>query len=116
VFRDPAWADDTYVFGYPRVPTSVDADLVVRTGEVVNPAITSWRGDEYFLYSAITRPGNSGGPIVAHNGRVLGIVAHEALYKRQSGNPFYRGVPAHTVVTALEGFGLGDLAKLEDWT
>ena len=107
VFRDPVWADDAYVFGYPPVPTSVDADLtvqkgkvvnpltaseeerdlLVQRGEVVNPAIKSWRGDEYFLYSAITRPGNSGGPIVAQDGRVVGIVAHDVLDKGRSDEP-----------------------------
>jgi hypothetical protein len=136
VLRDPVWADDVYVFGYPPVPTSVDADLtvqkgkvvnplatsdaerdlLVQRGEVVNPAIKSWRGDEYFLYSAITRPSNSGGPIVAQDGRVVGIVAHDVLDKGRSDEPFYRGIAARTVVTALASFGLGDLAKLEDWT
>jgi Trypsin-like peptidase domain len=115
-FRDPVWADDAYVFGYPPVPTSVDADLTVQKGEVVNPAIKSWDDSEYFLYSAITRPGNSGGPIVAQDGRVVGIVAHEVLDTGRSAEPFFRGIPARTVVAALDSFGIGELAKLEDWT
>jgi hypothetical protein len=30
--------------------------------------------EKVFLYSAIARPGNSGGPIVAQDGRVIGLV------------------------------------------
>jgi hypothetical protein len=32
-----------------------------------------------FLYSAIARPGNSGGPIIAHDGRVIGIVVQDSM-------------------------------------
>jgi S1-C subfamily serine protease len=65
-FRDPDWADEVYVFGYPRVPMTADMAITVQRGEVVNPsAETIPDGQKIFLYSAIARPGNSGGPIVA---------------------------------------------------
>jgi Trypsin-like peptidase domain len=37
-FRDPAWADEVYVFGYPRVPMIAGRAITVQRGEVVNPA------------------------------------------------------------------------------
>jgi S1-C subfamily serine protease len=113
----------------------VTKELLVNRGQVVNPSVTSWSGqsvpedhpnwpegdpnrpdDEYFLYSAITRPGNSGGPIVAQDGRVIGIVAHEVLDKGRSDDPFYRAVPGHVVVRAVTELGFGDHVTLEDWT
>ena len=88
VFRDPAWADEVYLLGYPRVPWMVGTDITLQRGEVVNPLVETppVRDDDTeaagiipnrgkaFLYSAIARPGNSGGPIIAHDGRVIGIV------------------------------------------
>lgn len=61
-FRDPWWADQTWSFGYPRVPLARDpAPLVVHNGEVVNPRVADLFGNGLFLFSATARPGNSGG-------------------------------------------------------
>jgi len=100
VFRDPAWADEVYLLGYPRVPWMVGTDITLQRGEVVNPLVETppvRDGDteaagiipsrgKAFLYSAIARPGNSGGPIVAHDGRVIGIVV-ESTEPSQSSDP-----------------------------
>jgi hypothetical protein len=75
-WRDPTWSEELTIFGYPRVPTSLGAYLTVQRGEVVNPRITSTVG-EALLFSATARPGNSGGPIIGRDGRLLGIVTHE---------------------------------------
>jgi len=85
---------------------------------VVNPSITDYCDDEleFFLYSAITRGGNSGGPIVAQDGRVIGIAAQNVLDKGRADAPHYRGVPGHVIVSALTDMGYGDLVTLEDWT
>jgi S1-C subfamily serine protease len=92
VFRDPSWADEIYLLGYPRVPWMVGSDITVQRGEVVNPLAEAppvrekgsdpWDIPErtkIFLYSAIARPGNSGGPIIAHDGRVIGIVVEDSM-------------------------------------
>ena len=39
VFRDPVWADEIYLLGYPRVPWMVGTDIAIQRGEVVNPLI-----------------------------------------------------------------------------
>ena len=115
VFRDPEWADRVLTFGYPPVPTSKTAALVVHHGEVVNPAVPTFHGPA-FLYSAVTRPGNSGGPIVASDGRIVGIVAHDVRDEgRTDEAPYYRAIPANVVLGELKNLGLGHLATVEDW-
>ncbi|WP_083880824.1 S1 family peptidase [Nocardia araoensis] len=115
-WRAPEWADETYVFGYPPVPTAASAYLTVQRGDVVNPAMVAQDGTSYSLYSAITRPGNSGGPIVAHDGRVIGLVAREAFDRgRPNAAPFYCAIPTGELVKALNEIGFDDLLCVEDW-
>lgn len=92
VFRDPEWADRVTLLGYPPIPTARDASLTVQSGEIVNPAVSAFTGGRHFLFSAIARPGNSGGPIVAADGRVLGIVTREfSDAANHQTHPFYAG-------------------------
>ncbi len=46
VWRDPTATDNTYVFGYPPIPTMVDAYMLVHGGEVVNPHVLAVQGGE----------------------------------------------------------------------
>jgi len=130
VWRDPEATDSAYVFGYPQVPTLADAYMLVhggqvvnprvltfQSGEVVSPDVRSFQGQRFFLYSSTTRPGNSGGPIIAQDGRVIGIVAHTTFDKADpQGTPgFHRGIPGGEVIEWLEAHQLGHLALLEDW-
>lgn len=79
-------------------------------------AETTFR-ESCFLYSAVTRPGNSGGPIVAGDGRVIGIVAHDTFDKARGEQArFFRGIPANKVVGALADLGFAHLTTLEDWS
>jgi S1-C subfamily serine protease len=100
-FRDPSWADDVYLFGYPHVPMLAGMVITVQRGEVVNPAAeTPASGglprQKTFLYSAIARPGNSGGPIVAHDGRVIGLVVEDSLVGTQAHAAGYEPPPPTT--------------------
>jgi S1-C subfamily serine protease len=114
-FRDPVWADETYIFGYPPVSKLDDAYLVVQRGEVVNPSVASQLNEKFFLYSAIARPGNSGGPIVAQDGRIIGLVTRELPDAQQKAESFYCGIPAHQVRDALNDLGVGHLIQFERW-
>jgi len=133
-FRDPKWHDEVCVFGYPYVPGLTELPITVERGEVVNPAteaaaFAGYPRQKTFLTSAIARPGNSGGPIIAQDGRVIGLVVEDArdglsrasaagaeassvpesewsdLGSRPKGSdspPFYRGIPGSEVVRAIQ--------------
>jgi hypothetical protein len=118
-FRDPQWADDVYVFGYPRVPMTAEMAITVQRGEVVNPAATAIPdGHKIFLFSAIARPGNSGGPIVAQDGRVVGIVVEDSAESASTVSgpaaaPFYRGIPSSEVIRAISEIGFEGIAEMD---
>ena len=115
-FRDPEWADRVMVMGFPPVPTTLTAHLTVQTGEVVNPSVGTIGDGEWFLYSAVARPGNSGGPIIAADGRVLGLVTREFSDEAErAGLPFFAGVPTGTIADALEEGSLSGLLPIEQW-
>jgi S1-C subfamily serine protease len=134
VFRDPKWADDIRVFGYPYAGTT-EQHISIERGDIVDqeaeaPAVGGYPRHKIFLTSAIARPGNSGGPIVAQDGRVVGLVvdhardvsssdgtqekSDDAPGKDSGSPPFYRGIPAGEVVRAIEELGYPDLAVVEN--
>ncbi|WP_030176178.1 MULTISPECIES: serine protease [Actinomycetes] len=140
-FRDPAWGDDSLTLGYPRVPFAREQTLVVHRGEVVNPGTLDFSRNTFFLFSATSRPGNSGGPIVAQDGRVIGIVSRSleiddapaensdppteddaptedtsSTRKPLASSPFYAAVPTSEIQRALTDLGHPDLLNIERWT
>jgi S1-C subfamily serine protease len=140
-FRDPVWGDDSLTLGYPRVPFAREQTLVVHRGEVVNPGTLDFSRNTFFLFSATSRPGNSGGPIVAQDGRVIGIVSRSleiddapteasdpstkddaptedtsSTRKALANSPFYAGVPTGEIQRALTDLGHPDLLNIEKWT
>lgn len=75
--------DPVVVFGYPPIPRTKDAYLVVNKGEI-SAKPTLYRNDQRILVvSCLLRGGNSGGPIVNARGAVVGIVS-EQLFKQVS--------------------------------
>ena len=135
-FRDPKWHDEVCVHGYPYVPGLTERPITVERGHIKHPETDAAGVDGYlrqktFLTSAIARPGNSGGPIVAQDGCVVGLVVRSGRLGATSASapgpppaqqpdskvvrsdsrppdedpdspPFYRGIPASLVVQAIE--------------
>ncbi len=89
--------------GYPPVPMTRDAYLISQKGEV-NSLVQNYDGIEHFIYSSITRPGNSGGPIFSKRGHIIGISARHL--ERESDReknivPFFEGITSHEIINAL---------------
>ena len=116
VFLKPDVAQRIYRFGCSRLPCEIPSyrsNPVVESGEVTRTSITVFTKEELFLYSAITRPGDSGGAIVSDDGYVVGI-ATQSTDARYQGNdsvdvfsPYYTGIPAHTLAKAVEEMDIG---------
>lgn len=74
------------------------------------------------LFSAIARPGNSGGPVVAMDGRVVGIVTRSLERDKEEADfmapmPFFAAVPSKLIAQALtELDGGGTSLPWEDWS
>jgi len=106
-FRPPRIAETVYTLGYPRVPLSKAPALVIQKGEVTSIGLETIHGDQVFLFSAIARPGNSGGPVLSGNGHVLGLVAEE-LFEDSNNvrSPFFAGIRTDTLSRAIEDLGV----------
>ncbi|WP_158619320.1 serine protease [Pseudomonas sp. v388] len=100
-FRDPVIGEQLFVLGYPPVPMSSEAPLILQGGEVVNESIADYQRRQVFLYSAIARPGNSGGPIVARTGHILGIVTEDRYDPERPQVQFFAGISTSTITRAL---------------
>ena len=110
VFQQPVVAQTVYALGYPKLPGLREAAVTIQQGAVTNEAVTSLKGERMFLYSAISRPGNSGGPVLSADGYVVGISIMDSTGKYHADeafSPHYAGIPAQVAVKAVEDLGLG---------
>lgn len=89
-FRDPYVGERVFTFGFPRVPLSREAMLVMQGGEVSAESVKALHGYELFLFSAIARPGNSGGLILSEGGMSSGSLRRSFPNKTRSTNRFTR--------------------------
>lgn len=115
-FYDPVVADTIYTLGYPRIPLSREPSLVMHRGEVTSNPVLTFSGRRIFLYSAIARPGNSGGPIISESGQIVGIVSDELSdTTAHSGLPFYGGITASDIAAAVRDLTSSVVIPLEDY-
>ena len=77
---------------------------------MTNESVTSLAGENLFLYSAIARPGNSGGPVMSEDGYLVGLSVVDAVgeYDNEDAfSPHYAGVPAQVLAKAVDDLNLG---------
>ena len=110
LFQTPVVAQTVYTLGYPRLPGLRDASVIMQPGTVTSESVTSLAGESLFLYSAVARPGNSGGPVVSRDGYIVGLSIVDATaeyHPNEAFSPHYAGIPAEIVAEAVAGLGLG---------
>ena len=110
IFQRPVVGQTVHTLGYPKLPGLKEAAVTIQQGAVTNESVTSLSGEPLFLYSAISRPGNSGGPVVSDDGYIVGLSIVDATAEYRPDEPFsphYAGIPGQVVVWAVEGLGLG---------
>ena len=118
IFQRPFVAQTVYTLGYPKLSNLRDASVTMQHGTVTNESVTSLLGDSLFLYSAISRPGNSGGPVMSEEGYIVGLSVVDASGKYQQDEPFaphYAGIPAPVVVEAVKDLCLDIQLPFEDY-
>lgn len=118
LFKVPIVAQTVYTLGYPKLPGLRDAAVTMQQGAVTNESVTSLAGESLFLYSAISRPGNSGGPVVSEDGYIVGLSIVDATaeyHQDKSFSPHYAGIPSQVVVSAVESLGLGIELPFEEY-
>jgi S1-C subfamily serine protease len=73
--------DPVVVFGYPPIPRTNDAYLVVNRGEISAKPTLYGENREIIIVTCLLRGGNSGGPVVDVTGAVVGVVSRH-LFKQ----------------------------------
>jgi len=109
--------DEILILGYPKIPFSKKSELIYQKGEV-NGSINDFEGNNYFLYSTITKPGNSGGPIFNNKGNIIGIVSREIFSKDLEYNqvPFYLGISSQEITRAVKELDANIEIPIEDYS
>lgn len=108
--EDVELAEPVYVIGYP-LSDMLGKGIKVTTGTIAGVAEEADGGSRQFQVDAAMNPGNSGGPIVDPQGRVVGVASALLSGLRISEVGF--GVPAREVRALLKKAGVRSSKPLE---
>jgi hypothetical protein len=111
-FRRAIELEEVIVPGYPTIPRGLAPTLTVQRGEIVGPVEQTFEGHPLELFSAIARPGNSGGPVVAMDGRIVGLVSGSLERPREGADavvplPFFSAIPSDVIQIAFRNLTNG---------
>ncbi len=107
----PQITQKVYRFGCSRIPCSLPNETgksSIESGEVTLTSVKIFNSNEFFLYSAISRPGDSGGAIVSEDGYIVGMTTQMSDMRNSENifSPHYAGVPSQVIATAVEELNL----------
>lgn len=101
-FRDGSLLEEVIIMGYPTIPRGIKPTVTCQTGEISGFLEETMDGQPFLLFSAIARPGNSGGPVLTMDGRCVGIVTRTLERPREVSDdmsplPFFSAIPSSTI-------------------
>ncbi|MFZ1964223.1 MAG: serine protease [Roseiarcus sp.] len=113
-FRSATMLERVMVAGFPTVPTALGAQPTFLTGEICQIGVETMWKQRLDLFSAIARPGNSGGPVVSSEGNILGIVTQSLERDKEAVDPmrplpFFAAVPAAQIRDSFKSLTGADL-------
>lgn len=106
-FREAMVLEKVLVAGFPHIPTSTDRIPFFQAGEISTEcAINTYHRNKIELFSAIARPGNSGGPVISSTGNIVGLVTQSLEREKEDIDPmrplpFFASVPAASIREAF---------------
>lgn len=118
-FRRARLLEDVVIAGFPPVPRGLRPTPILHQGEICGRSDT-FEGYPLELFSSIARLGNSGGPVVAMDGRIVGLVTSSLERKPEEVDamptfPFFAAVPSDVIQDSFSTLCPGKEFPWEDY-
>lgn len=118
--RNSTILEPIVISGFPKVPRKIDSSAMMQRGEIAGK-IKSYgeKGEiDLELFTVISRPGNSGGPLLGEDGKLVGIVTlslerqKEEIDRENQILPCFAAIPASEILKAFNELSISKYYKI----